>query len=300
MGAALVGVDRVGVGVDATRSSRWSTASRSRATAVRSRSSASKNDHELGVHRVLGLLRGSSTKCLKAVVVPVAVLVVTWNDVAARASVLVGVGAGHRCRSSTQGDGAAPCSGTRPAGTGERSVSKSKTVVSKVSGLGPEGHRGAELSSLGSPLREWGVRHAVRVYVLPPDAALPVCTSTKSRHRQRVHHRDTDAVQAAGDRVAAAAELAAGVQHGQHHLDGRPLARSEATMSTGMPRPSSTTRTPPSSCQAHLDRAGSTRRGPRRRSCPPPRRPGGADRAPRWSRCTCLVACGPRRAPRAP
>ena len=31
---------------------------------------------------------------------------------------------------------------------------------------------------------------------------------------------DADAVQAAGDRVAAAAELAAGVQHGQHDLDG--------------------------------------------------------------------------------
>ena len=40
--------------------------------------------------------------------------------------------------------------------------------------------------------------------------------------RQRVDDRHADAVQAAGDLVAAAvAELAAGVQHGQHDLDGR-------------------------------------------------------------------------------
>ena len=36
---------------------------------------------------------------------------------------------------------------------------------------------------------------------------------------QRVHHRDADAVQAAGHFVAAVvAELAAGVEHGQHRL----------------------------------------------------------------------------------
>ena len=40
--------------------------------------------------------------------------------------------------------------------------------------------------------------------------------------RQRVDHRDAHAVQAAGDLVATAvAELAAGVQDGQHDLDGR-------------------------------------------------------------------------------
>ncbi len=36
---------------------------------------------------------------------------------------------------------------------------------------------------------------------------------------QRVHHGDAHAVQTAGDRVAAAAELAAGVQLGHHRLD---------------------------------------------------------------------------------
>ena len=53
---------------------------------------------------------------------------------------------------------------------------------------------------------------------------------------QRVDDGDADAVQAAGDLVAAAAELAAGVQHGEHH--GRPpgCPRSGAT-SVGMPRP---------------------------------------------------------------
>ena len=40
---------------------------------------------------------------------------------------------------------------------------------------------------------------------------------------QRVHHRDADAVQAAGHRVRLAVELAAGVQRGQDDLDGRAL-----------------------------------------------------------------------------
>ena len=40
--------------------------------------------------------------------------------------------------------------------------------------------------------------------------------------RQRVDDRDADAVEAAGDLVAATvAELAAGVQDGEHDLDGR-------------------------------------------------------------------------------
>ena len=41
--------------------------------------------------------------------------------------------------------------------------------------------------------------------------------------RQRVHDRDTHAVQAAGHLVALAAELAACVQDGEHHLDGGDL-----------------------------------------------------------------------------
>ena len=48
-------------------------------------------------------------------------------------------------------------------------------------------------------------------------------TSTTSRLDSALTTDDADAVQAAGDLVAAAAELAAGVQHGQHHLDRRLL-----------------------------------------------------------------------------
>ena len=45
-------------------------------------------------------------------------------------------------------------------------------------------------------------------------------TSATRRDGQRVDHRDADAVQAAGHLVAAAAELAAGVQHRQRHREG--------------------------------------------------------------------------------
>ena len=70
--------------------------------------------------------------------------------------------------------------------------------------------------------------------------------------RQRVDDRDADAVQAAGHLVAAAAELAAGVQHGEHDLDRRTCPRSRRS-STGMPRPLSLTRTPPSASSVDLD-----------------------------------------------
>ena len=39
---------------------------------------------------------------------------------------------------------------------------------------------------------------------------------------QSVHHAGAHAVEAAGDLIASAAELAAGVQHGEHHLQGGP------------------------------------------------------------------------------
>src|SRR3954466_12856559 len=59
------------------------------------------------------------------------------------------------------------------------------------------------------------------VVLLDPDVAV---AADLGAHRlaQRVDDRHADAVQAAGDLVAAAvAELAAGVQHGHHDLDGR-------------------------------------------------------------------------------
>ena len=109
--------------------------------------------------------------------------------------------------------------------------------------------------------------------------------------RERVDHRDADAVQAAGDLVAAAvAELAAGVQ-GRHHDLGRRsllllvlLDRDAAAVVddgdavVGVDR--------------DLDRCRSGRRSPRRPSCPRPRRRGGAGRVGRSSRCTCRGACG--------
>ena len=59
-------------------------------------------------------------------------------------------------------------------------------------------------------------------------------------------------MQAAGDLVAAAAELAAGVQHGQRHVDRRHAPRPGA-VSVGMPRPLSSTRTPPSARRVDHD-----------------------------------------------
>ena len=115
---------------------------------------------------------------------------------------------------------------------------------------------------------------------------------------QRVDDRDADAVQAAGDLVAAAAELAAGVQHGQRHRDGgHVLARGgvggDAAAVVLDPDPAVL-------LQGHRDAGRSSRPATRRRSCRRSPRPGGAGRAHRSSRCTCPVACGPPRAPRAP
>ncbi len=73
------------------------------------------------------------------------------------------------------------------------------------------------VSSVGAALGQRRPRDADGVR-LGPDVALAVDLDVEPR-RQRVDDRDADAVQAAGDLVAAAAELAAGVQHGEHDLD---------------------------------------------------------------------------------
>ena len=100
------------------------------------------------------------------------------------------------------------------------SVSKLKTVVSKICGVG------LERDLRATPLRragdlEPGRRNAalVRLRVdltVAPDLEI-------ERLGQRVDHRDADAVEAAGHLVAVVVELAAGVQHGQHDF-GRGLA----------------------------------------------------------------------------
>ena len=57
-------------------------------------------------------------------------------------------------------------------------------------------------------------------------------------------------MQATGDLVAAPAELAAGVQHGEHHLGRGEVVGTAWCVSTGMPRPSSRTSHPPSGSSA--------------------------------------------------
>ncbi|RPK47495.1 hypothetical protein EES39_11520 [Streptomyces sp. ADI92-24] len=63
-------------------------------------------------------------------------------------------------------------------------------------------------------------RRHTELVVLGPAVAVPPDLDRDPR-RQRVDHGDTDTVQTAGDGIAAAAELAAGVQHRQYDLDGR-------------------------------------------------------------------------------
>ncbi len=85
-------------------------------------------------------------------------------------------------------------------------------------GVGPE--RDGRAGVVGRLLlRQRGGGHAAQVGLpvhvpIAPDLDVEV-------GRQRVDDGDADAVQAAGHLVAAAAELAAGVQDGEHDLDGR-------------------------------------------------------------------------------
>jgi hypothetical protein len=84
--------------------------------------------------------------------------------------------------------------------------------------VGQEGHRGAGLRGLLALLQR-AQRRAPFVLLRPHEAV--AADLDPQVLRQRVHDRDADAVQTAGDLVAVAPELAAGVQLGQHHLDGR-------------------------------------------------------------------------------
>ena len=77
------------------------------------------------------------------------------------------------------------------------------------------------VSSDSSPCSSGASGHAV-VVALAPDVALAADLDVEPAG-ERVDDGDADAVQTAGDRVAAAAELAAGVQDGEDDLDGRLL-----------------------------------------------------------------------------
>ncbi|RPK46181.1 hypothetical protein EES39_13935 [Streptomyces sp. ADI92-24] len=84
--------------------------------------------------------------------------------------------------------------------------------------VGPERQRGAGLGGL-LVLLERGGRHALLVLLAP---AVPAVAHLRLHPcRQGVDHGHAHAVQTAGDGVAAAAELAARVQHRQYDLQGR-------------------------------------------------------------------------------
>ena len=102
-----------------------------------------------------------------------------------------------------------------------RSVWARNSVSSKIVGSGQNVIDGAALLRR-RPSLELALRLAALREVLLPLAAVAVDLEVEPA-RQRVHDRHADAVQAAGDLVALAAELAAGVQHGEHDL-GRRLA----------------------------------------------------------------------------
>ena len=112
----------------------------------------------------------------------------------------------------------------------------------------PERDRGAGVR----PAAAWAddLQLALRLAALGVLLAVALAVAVDLDHEplgQGVDHRHADAVEAARDLVAVAAELAAGVQHGEDDL-GRALAlvRPDGYGSTGMPRPSSSTRQPPS------------------------------------------------------
>ena len=170
-----------------------------------------------------------------------------------------------------------------------RSVSKSKSMRLEDGGIGVERLRRAGLGGLLA-LDQAALRLAAVGEGHPPDVALPADLGVDPAG-ERVDHRDADAVQAARDRVAAAAELAAGVQDGHHDLDRRLVLRRvhvdrdaaavvhDFDAAIGL--------------QHDFDVCRSSRPVPHRPSCPRPRRRGGAGRGGRWNRCTCPDACGP-------
>ena len=100
-------------------------------------------------------------------------------------------------------------------------VSKSKPISSKISRSGRKVIL-VPCSLVASPLAQLGHRFAALV-VLRPDVAVAADLQVQALG-ERVDDRDADAVQAAGDLVAAAVpELAAGVEDRQHDLGRRAL-----------------------------------------------------------------------------
>ena len=111
-------------------------------------------------------------------------------------------------------------------------------------GVGQERDGRARARRVGARPCSSGARRLAALEVLAPDVAVAAHLELE-RLGERVHDRDADAVQAARDLVAAAAELAAGMQLGQHDLD-RGQADASGITATGMPLPLSSTVTRPS------------------------------------------------------
>ena len=155
------------------------------------------------------------------------------------------------------------------------SVGNSKSSVSKTSASGRK-VMFVPVSLGRLALLQRALRRAALV-VLRPDVAVAADLDVELL-RQRVDHRDADAVQAAGDLVAAAvAELAAGVQDGQDDLDGRLallLHHRDGDAAAVVDDRDRVVRV-----DRDVDPVCSCRRAPRRPSCRRPRRRGGAGRA---------------------
>ena len=161
-------------------------------------------------------------------------------------------------------------------------------------GARPERDRRSGLLDLALLQRRVG--HAV-VVPLAPDVALSTDLDVELR-RQGVDDGCSDAVEAAGDRVTAASELAAGVQDREHDLDcGILLGRVDVDRDAAAVVDDSQSAI---GQDRHIDVVGNSRQAPRRPRCRRSRRRGGAGRADRSSRCTCRDACEPLRVPRAP
>ena len=101
---------------------------------------------------------------------------------------------------------------------GERRVVVRALVEDLEVGQERDARAGAALVGAGG--RQRAQRLAARVVLLVDLAVAPAHRHVQPL-RERVDHADADAVQAAGDLVHVAAELAAGVQLRQHDLDAR-------------------------------------------------------------------------------
>ena len=133
---------------------------------------------------------------------------------------------------------------------------------------------------------------------LPPDVALASNLDLEPR-RQRVHDGRADTVQTTRDRIAAATELSAGVQHREDDLDGG-LALGACGCRRGCRDRCRRTRTPPSGRIVTIDRVAIAGEGLVDGVVDDLVARGGGDRAVRSSRCTCRGACEPPRGLREP